>query len=155
MAIRLSPSFLCAALALGALGAQAGDIVRCVAANGAVTYQMTACPDAALERVTHISNDYPPANTAERERLLANERDMYKRLEAQRDRDTALEIARQARAASEARAREAEAAAAADGEPYYLAWPARPVRPVHHQRVARGNSPVWTGGNPLSPGFSR
>lgn len=149
MAIRLCPSFLCAALALGALGAQAGDIVRCVAANGAVTYQMTACPESSREQLAGIASEYPAPNLTERERLLANERDMYKRLEAQRDRDNALEMARQARA------REAEAAAAADAEPYYLAWPARAVRPVHHQRVARGNQPVWTGGNPLSPGFSR
>ena len=149
MAVRPCAPYLCAALALGALGAQAADIVRCVAASGAVTYQMTACPEAAREQVTNISNDYPPANTAERERLLANEREMYKRLEAQRDRDTALELARQVRA------RDAEAPAAAEGEPYYVVWPARPTRPMHHQRVARGNQPAWTGGTPLSPGFSR
>ena len=147
---------LVASILMGfASGSLAGEIIRCVSANGAVTYQAIACPDAAREQVTNISNDYPPINMAERERLLANERDLYKRLEAQRDRDTALELARQARAASEARAREAEAAAAADAEPYYLAWPARPVRPAHHQRVARGNQPAWTGGNPLSPGFSQ
>ena len=153
MAIRLPAAFLCAALAIGAAGAQAGDIVRCVAANGAVTYQMIACPESSREQVAGIASEYPPPNLAERERLFANEREMYKRLEAQRDRDTALEMARQARAASESRAREAEAAT--EGEPYYVAWPARPARPVHHQRVARGNQPVWTGGNPLSPGFSR
>jgi len=145
---------LVASILMGfASGSLAGEIIRCVSANGAVTYQAIACPDAAREQVTNISNDYPPINMAERERLLANEREMYKRLEAQRDRDTALEMARQARAASESRAREAEAAT--EGEPYYVAWPARPARPVHHQRVARGNQPVWTGGNPLSPGFSR
>jgi hypothetical protein len=76
---------------------------------------------------------------------------MYRRLEAQRDRDTQLVMAREARAASEARARETQAAS----EPYYVGWPAYPVRPVHHGRGGRGSQSVWTGGNPLSPGFSR
>jgi hypothetical protein len=128
-----------------------GDIVRCVTPTGAVTYQQIACPDAAREQATGIASEYPPVNLAERERLLAKEQEMYRRLEAQRDRDTQLVMAREARAASEARTREAQTA----GEPYYIGWPAYPARPVHHGRGGRGSQPVWTGGNPLSPGFSR
>jgi hypothetical protein len=135
----------------------AGDIVRCVARDGAVTYQQVSCPESSREKVAGIASEYPPPNLNERERLLAKEQEMYRRLEAQRDRDTQIEMARQARAAVEARAQAeaAAAAAAATAEPYYVGWPARPARPVHHHAGQRGNQPVWSGGNPLSPGFSR
>jgi len=137
--------------------ARADNIVRCIAPNGSVTYQQIACPDASRQQAAGIASEYPPPNFIERERLLAKEQEMYRRLEAQRERDTQVEMARQARAAMEARAREAEAASAASaaGEPYYIAWPARAARPVHHARGGHGSQPVWTGGNPLSPGFSR
>ena len=143
------------ALALGGVSAMAGDIIRCVAASGAVTYQQVACPEAAREQATGIVNDYPPVNLAERERIFAREAEMYRRLEAERERLSREATLREARATTEARAREAEAAAAAVAEPYYVAWPARPARPIHHQRGHAPNQPVWTGGNPLSPGFSR
>jgi len=145
--MRLLARLLPAAVLLGAAGtACAGGIIRCVAADGAVTYQQVACPEAAREQATNIPNEYPPVNTAERDRIFAREADMYRRLEAERDRLAQQALVRAARAD----AREVEAPA----EPYYVGYPLRPVRPVHHQHVAR-NQPVWTGGNPLSPGFSR
>lgn len=142
--------------AFGFVGSAAGaDIVRCVAPDGSVTYQQTACPESSRQQVAGIASEYPPVNLDERERVLAAEQQMYKRLEAQRDRDTRLVMAREARAAGDARAREAQAAAAAAEPQYMLALPVRIVRP-HHPRVPRPTSqPVWTGGNPLSPGFSR
>jgi hypothetical protein len=146
------------AVALIALAGAAGasDIVRCLAPNGAVTYQQVSCPESSREQVAGIASEYPAPNLRERERLLAKEQQMYRRLEAQRERDTQVEMARQARAAMEARAQaEAAAAAGAAAEPYYVAWPARPLRPTHHQRGGHGNQPVWTGGNPLAPGFTR
>ena len=155
MPARLPTAFLCAALSFAGAHAWAGDIVRCVSASGTVTYQQVACPEAAREQVTGITNEYPPVNMAERERIFAREAEMYRRLEAERERLSREAAMREARAATEARAREAEAAAAAATEPYYVAWPARPARPVHHQRGHASNQPVWTGGNPLSPGFSR
>jgi len=108
--------------------ARADNIVRCIAPNGSVTYQQIACPDASRQQAAGIASEYPPPNFIERERLLAKEQEMYRRLEAQRERDTQVEMARQARAAMEARAREAEAASAASaaGEPYYIAWPPGP-----------------------------
>jgi hypothetical protein len=142
-----------ALLAAGALPAYAGDIVRCVSAGGAVTYQQIQCPEAAREQATGITNDYPPVNMAERERLLAREADMYRRLEAERDRLMQESMLREARAERTARQREAETLAAAEAQPYLVAWPIGPVRPTPHRRIARpGNQPVWTGGNPLVNG---
>jgi hypothetical protein len=152
----MKKAFFTVALVTLAGQAFAADIVRCIAPNGAVTYQQVACPEASREQVAGIASEYPAPNLAERERLLAKEQEMYRRLEAQRDRDTQVEMARQARAAAEARAMaEAAAAAANAAEPYYVAWPSYPVRPSHRPHVARGNQPAWSGGNPLAPGFSR
>src|SRR5678815_5461633 len=94
--------------------ARADNIVRCIAPNGSVTYQQIACPEASRQQAAGIASEYPPPNFIERERLLAKEQEMYRRLEA--------------------RAREAEAAsvASAAGEPYYVAWPA--PRVVHRSR---------------------
>ena len=145
-----------ALVAIATTPALAGDIIRCVSSSGAVTYQQVPCPEAAREQATGIANDYPPVNLAERERIFAREAEMYRRLEAERERLSREASLREVRAEAQARAREAEAAAAAiPAEPYYVAWPARPTRPAHHHRSGRGNQPVWSGGNPLAPGFSR
>ena len=67
-----------------AFAAHAG-IYRCQSPAG-TTYQQVPCGDEAVGGLAGIASEYPPVNTAERERLFAREAEMYKRLEALRDR---------------------------------------------------------------------
>ena len=110
------------AILLLPLGAAAGDIVRCVAKGGAVTYQEAPCPEASSERSIGIPTDYPAPNQTERERLLAREAELDKRLEARRDREVAELAVREARAAREAELEVARLAAAQQPQ-YLLAYP--------------------------------
>ena len=104
----------------------AAEIYRCHTREG-TTYQQLPCDDKAVGGVSGIPTEFPPANTEARERLFQREADLYKRLEAQRDRqvqEAAL------RAASEERALERErlaAAAAAAAQPAWVVIP-RPSR---------------------------
>lgn len=119
--------------ALSLPGVALGDIVRCVAPGGAVTYQSVPCDGAHLETRPPIPSEFPPANTAERERLLAREAALDRRLEARRDRETQEAIARAERQAREELARAEMAAAAAERQQYVIAYPY--WRPAHTSRV--------------------
>src|SRR5258708_29027764 len=53
--------------------ASAGEIFRCKAMDGAVTYQEIACDAASDGGAVSIPTSYPEVNLAERDRLLARE----------------------------------------------------------------------------------
>jgi hypothetical protein len=115
-------SFALLALALP-LGATAADIVRCAGPGGRVTYQEVPCSEASAESKTSIRSEYPPPNTAERERLLAREAAADRRLEAERDRwqqDAALRAAREDRELERARIAAIEAQ---NQQQYAIAYP--------------------------------
>jgi hypothetical protein len=98
------------------------EIVRCAGTDGRVTYQQIPCESGSEARVG-IPNDYPAPNSAERDRLLAREAALDRRLEAERDRwqhDAAL------RAASEERELERARIAAIEtqnAQQYAIAYP--------------------------------
>ena len=99
----MNRAILAIALALGATAAGAADgIWRCQSAQG-TTYQQVPCGDAGT--LAAIPTDYPPVNTAERDRLLAREAALDQRLEAQRERlsrEAAQRVAREERVLQEA-----------------------------------------------------
>ena len=72
----------------------AASVNKCVDAAGAVSYQQLPCAASQHGGGTDIPSEFPPPNVAERERLLQREADLYRRLEAQRDRLSAEAIAR-------------------------------------------------------------
>jgi hypothetical protein len=114
-------------LAAAALPA-AADIYRCAAA-GSVTYQELPCPDKAIEERANVPTNFPEPNVEERNRLMQREADLYKRLEARRDREVQELVLRDA-AAERALERErlaALAALAAQQQPLYVVnrWPGR------------------------------
>ena len=130
---------LIAVLASASWGTQAADIVRCVGLNGAVTYQQAPCPESTSETLVGIPTEYPAPNLAERDRLLAREADLYKRLEARREREAneaALREARLEREAELERARLAALAAAQQQPQYLLIYPPRSLRP-HRPPIRR------------------
>jgi hypothetical protein len=75
------------ALALAIPALASAEIFRCQARNGTTTYQQAPCDDDAVGGIAAIAAEYPPVNTAERERILAREAALEKRLEARRDRE--------------------------------------------------------------------
>ncbi|HUP98129.1 MAG TPA: DUF4124 domain-containing protein [Usitatibacter sp.] len=125
-------------VALAVAPAFAGDIVRCVAANGAITYQQSPCPGSANEKIVGIPSEYPAPNLTERDRLLAREAELYKRLEARREREVKEVALREARLEREAELERARLAAlsAAQQPQYFLVYPPR-AWPPHRPPVRR------------------
>ena len=124
------------------LDAAAGNIVRCVAKGGSVTYQEAPCPEASSEKSIGIPTDYPAPNFTERDRLLAREAALDKRLEARREREVQELAVREARAAVEAELEIARLAAAQQQPQYLLAYPYwRPQHPRPHPH--RSPPRVW------------
>jgi hypothetical protein len=116
-------------LAAATLPAAASDIYRCASARG-VTYQEVPCPDRTIEERANVPTEFPAPNVEERNRLFAREADLYKRLEARRDREVQELVLRDA-AAERALERErlAALAALAAQQPLYVLsrWPGRPA----------------------------
>ena len=69
-------------------------VYKCRDAGGALTYQELPCSGADQALKSDIASEYPAPNVVERERLLLREQELYKRLEAQRDRLSAEAVAR-------------------------------------------------------------
>ena len=128
---------LLAALSFAAPVLAADDIFRCVGAGGAISYQQMPCE--AAGGVARVPTEFPPANSAERERIFQREADMYRRLEAQRDRQLAETIARNAREEQAAALERERLAAAAQAPTYAVAYPYWRPRAVH--RVPGGPLP--------------
>lgn len=83
----------------GALGAllvpdASAAVYKCRDAGGSLSYQEFPCAGAEQTLKSDIASDYPAPNVVERERLLLREQELYKRLEAQRDRLSAEAVAR-------------------------------------------------------------
>ena len=136
--MRSGPALLfvaCAALATSA----GAEIYRC-AAGGTVTYQEIPCADGALARID-IPTSYPAPNTAERDRLLQREAELYKRLEARRNRELVEAQMREARAEREAERERLAALEAQALQQYtvaYPAWRAYPGRRPAHYPMQHG-----------------
>jgi hypothetical protein len=118
-----------AGLALALLlphAAWSGTIFRCTDA-GTVSYQEQPCSGAGIERAV-ILPEFPPANVAERERLLRREAALDARLLKRAELEAAERIAREARRARELEL-EAERERAKPVEPYVIPVFVRPYRP--------------------------
>ncbi len=134
---RMGRSFLSvAALACAVLACPArADIYRCTDASGAVTYQQSAC-DAPDAKRLDIAESYPPVASGERERLLAREAALDRRLEARRERESREALARAALQAAVAPV--PEAAAPEPG----IGWVLTPAFPAHRHFLGhRGHGP--------------
>jgi hypothetical protein len=137
-------TLLIATIALAAaFGAEAQNIYRCASAGG-VVYQELPCAAGASER--SWKSDFPPANTAERDRLLQREAALDARMLKRAEMEAAERVAKEARWAREAELEaERERARAAEGLIYYPAYPVygRPAprpRPVY--RPGLGPQPL-------------
>jgi len=124
-------------LGLGFAAGATAEIFRCSASDGHVTYQEIPCPASSREKLAAIPTDFPAPNTVERDRLLAREAALDRRLEARRDRETQEAIAR-----AERQSREAEVARLAlleaQSQQYAVAWPLAYGRPHPVFTVHRG-----------------
>ena len=135
-----SVTLVAACLALAVPLGAAGQIVRCAGPDGRVTYQEVPCVDASAERKVGIPVAYPPPNQAERDRLLAREAALDRRLEAERDRwqhDAALRAAREERELERARLAAIEAQAQQQYAIAYPYWRPHPSR-RHHAAARSG-----------------
>jgi hypothetical protein len=125
-------------LALGFLALEAGssEVYRCSTASG-VEYQALPCDAGASERAVRIQ-EFPPANTAERDRLLQREAALDARLLKRAEIDAAERMAREARWAQEAQlAAERERAQAPESGYYYPVYPVYYGRPFRARPVSR------------------
>ncbi len=118
--------------------ASAGEIFRCKAAGGAVTYQEIPCDVASDGGMVSIPTSYPEVNLAERDRLLAREAALDARNLRRAELDSAERIAREDRLARQAdaqaeRDRLAAAAANAGVGLYPAMMPARLLRIPRHR----------------------
>jgi hypothetical protein len=110
--------------------ASAGEIFRCKAPGGRITYQEIACDAASDGGAVAIPTTFPEVNLAERDRLLQREAALDERNLRRAELDTAERIARDNRLARQAEAQAERdrlaAAAASAGVGLYLAMvPAR------------------------------
>jgi hypothetical protein len=122
-------------LALG-FDASAAEIYRCTTPSGAVAFQETPCEAGASESPVRV-REFPPVNTAERDRLLQREAALDARMVKRAEIDAAERMAKEARWAREAELEsERQRAKAAEGSAYYPIYGtypvygnARPIRP--------------------------
>jgi len=107
--------------------AWSGTVFRC-SMGATVSYQEVACPAASSERAVSLP-EFPPVNSAERERLLQREAALDARLLKRAELEAAERIAREARRARELEL-EAERERAKPVEPaYVIPVVIRPYRP--------------------------
>jgi hypothetical protein len=138
----LLPNLLLGLVFVSGTAAHAGEIVRCKGAGGSVTYQQIPCGSDTSEQRVGVASEYPPPNQAERDRLLAREAALDRRLEAERDRwqqDAALRAAREERELERARIASLEAQAQ---QQYAIAYPYwRPHAAHRPHRAATRSAP--------------
>jgi hypothetical protein len=126
-----------AALLASAFAAHA-EIYRCTSPAGQVTYQQSPCASREDAKRLDIPETYPEIATDRRARLLAQEAELDRRLEAQRERESREAMARAAAEPPAPAAREAAP------EPQ-IAWMLPPVFPVHHGFGMRLHRPHFHG----------
>ena len=107
----------------------AAQIYRCTGPSGAVAYQEVPCEAGANERPVKVQ-EFPPVNSAERDRLMERDAALDARLLKRAEIDAAERMAKEARWAKEAEL-EAERQRAKNEAQYYPAYPVYggPVRP--------------------------
>ncbi|HSN21033.1 MAG TPA: DUF4124 domain-containing protein [Usitatibacter sp.] len=90
---------ICAPLLAAAFASSAhAEIFRCTSPAGGVTYQQSPCSAREAAKRLDIPDAFPAVDTGERERLLAREAALDRRLEAQRERESREAMARAAQA---------------------------------------------------------
>ena len=105
--------------------AAASDIYRCSENGGRISYQQMPCAEAAVGERANVPTEFPEPNLAERDRLFAREADLYKRLEARRDREVQEAALRDAAAERALERERLEAYNAAQQSQYVYAYPYR------------------------------
>ena len=116
-----------------ALPSAAAPVYRCSGPGGEIAYQDQPCANARDERAVELPA-FPPANVAERDRLLQREAALDARLLKRAEIESAERIAREARWAREAELQaERERTKAAEAAYYYPVY-APAVRPRPHYR---------------------
>ena len=83
---------LLAAASGSALGTS--GVYKCIGSDGRISYQEQPCPESRDSQPMSLPSEFPPVNTAARDRLFEREAALDKRLEAERDRLTAESVAR-------------------------------------------------------------
>ena len=118
-----------------------GEIFRCTAAGGGITYQEIPCGAADQSRVMGIPATFPEVNTSERNRLLQREAAADARLLERMRIESAERVAQSELAARERVARAereaAELAAQQYGYPVFVTGPAYRPRPTPHHPLLR------------------
>ncbi len=122
-----------AAAGLAAAPAAFGEVYKCRGADGSLSYQQAPCSPSEQSLASGIASEYPPPNAIERERLLLREAELYRRLEAQRERLSAEAIARINRP---------EPVLIAAEPAYAVAWPGR-FGPRPYRRPAPMHGWAW------------
>ena len=134
---RMRTIFLASVLAAAAVQAGAASVYRCTTALG-IVYQEVPCESGAAERSWNA--DYPPANIAERDRIMQREAALDARMLKRAEIEAAERMAKEARWAREAELEaERQRAKAAEAQYFYPAYPVYGgFRPRPHFRP--GNS---------------
>jgi hypothetical protein len=104
--------------------AAASDIYRCAEKGGRVSYQQMPCSEATVGERANVPTEFPEPNLVERDRLFAREADLYKRLEARRDREVQETALRDAAAERALERERLDAYNAAQQAQYVYAYPA-------------------------------
>jgi hypothetical protein len=137
--MRIREMMLAGAISALLVPAASAAVFKCRDTGGALTYQEIPCGGADQTLKSDIASDYPAPNVVERERLLLREQELYKRLEAQRDRLSAEAVARITRP-------DPEPVPVAESSVYWpayggaLRWPNRP------QHQPRNVMRAWSNG---------
>ena len=128
---------------LAVLESEAASVYRC-ASPGGVVYQELPCEAGASERA--MKADFPPANSAERDRILQREAALDARMLKRAEIEATERVAREARWAREAELEAERQRAKAEAYvypvyPVYFGGPVRP-RPTPHPNF-RAQPPRW------------
>jgi hypothetical protein len=105
--------------------AAASEIYRCAEKSGGVSYQQMPCSEATVGERANVPTEFPEPNLAERDRLFAREADLYKRLEARRDREVQEAVLRDAAAERALERERLDAYNASQQAQYVYAFPYR------------------------------
>jgi hypothetical protein len=125
------PSFLLLTLLLPLAAVQAQDVFRCTDLHGRVTYQQARCSSTDDERKIDASPANPDYDPSARDRVLKQEEDLDRRLEARAAADRAERKEREERDARERLVAAQEQRAKAVEQPVYVlpGWPRFARRP--------------------------
>lgn len=132
-------------LAPACFAATAQDVFKCTGPDGRVTYQQARCPSSDDERQVDVSPANPDYDPSGRERVLKQEEQLDRRLEARAAAERAERKDREERDARERLVKAQEQRAAAAEQPVYIApgwwrFGLRPPAPPSSLSMARRQS---------------